>query len=246
MNGLKQKEAKKNIGEGLPPPGDVIPLRPVVAPSEERPVSLPSFLPERRNYHFWKRTMDIALSGGALALLSPLFLLTAAAVKLSSPGPVLCVQTRIGKEGVPFPMYKFRSMYIHGEEMLKDLQQANERDGPAFKMKNDPRITPLGRILRKLCIDEMPQFFNVLRGEMSLVGPRPPLPSEVEEYEPWHYRRFDAKPGLTCYWQVSDRNMSFDEWVDMDIRYIQERCLAADVKLLWRTASVVLRGKGDS
>ena len=192
-----------------------------------------------------KRTMDIVGSLFGLVLFSPIFLITAVVIKLESPGPLLFKQKRIGKAGAEFDFLKFRSM-VNGAEKLKDqLLGMNEKDGPIFKIKNDPRVTRVGRFIRKYSIDELPQFFNVLRGEMSLVGPRPPLPREVKEYGPREWRRLSVTPGLTCTWQVSGRsNLSFEEWVAMDMCYIRDWNILFDIGLLLRTPFAVLRGDG--
>ena len=144
-----------------------------------------------------------------------------------------------------FTMYKFRTMCVNAEQKLEELRAQNEADGPVFKMKKDPRVTPIGRFLRKTSLDELPQFFNVLNGSMSLVGPRPPLPKEVEKYTPYQMHRLDAKGGITCYWQCSGRsNIMFDEWVELDLKYIRDRSFATDAKILFRTVGAVLRRDG--
>lgn len=149
------------------------------------------------------------------------------------------------KDGRFFTMYKFRTMCVNAEQKLEELRAQNEADGPVFKMKKDPRVTPIGRFLRKTSLDELPQFFNVLNGSMSLVGPRPPLPKEVEKYTPYQMHRLDAKGGITCYWQCSGRsNIMFDEWVELDLKYIRDRSFATDAKILFRTVGAVLRRDG--
>ncbi len=194
-----------------------------------------------------KRLIDMVVSASALLVLSPLMAAIALAVKLSSPGPILFKQKRAGLNGRPFMMLKFRSMYIDAEERKKELLAHNEMDGPVFKMEKDPRITPVGRFLRKYSLDELPQLINVLKGEMSLVGPRPPVPEEVEKYDWWQRRRLSFRPGLTCIWQVSGRNkIGFKEWMEMDLAYIDNWSLALDFILLLRTIPVVLTGKGAS
>jgi exopolysaccharide biosynthesis polyprenyl glycosylphosphotransferase len=206
-----------------------------------------------------KRAVDVAGSLGALIALSPLLLLTALAVKLSSPGPVIFRQQRVGKGGVPFTFYKFRSMRadsddrIHREYVSKliegDHEAVNQGDAgqPHFKIKADPRVTAVGRFIRRTSIDELPQLFNVLKGDMSLVGPRPPLPYEAEKYKSWHLRRvLEIRPGITGLWQVEGRNKTtFDDMVRLDLRYIREWSPMLDARLLLRTVAVVLRGKGD-
>jgi exopolysaccharide biosynthesis polyprenyl glycosylphosphotransferase len=194
-----------------------------------------------------KRLFDILASITALVLLAPLILVVAALVKLTSRGPVLFRQERVGLHGRVFHMLKFRSMVEHAEALKAALLEQNEQDGPAFKIKRDPRVTPIGRLIRKYSVDEIPQLVNVIRGDMSIVGPRPPLPSEVARYEAWQYRRLSVRPGLTCVWQVSGRNqISFQEWMLLDMRYIDHWSLAQDFNLIWRTFPVVLTGRGAS
>jgi lipopolysaccharide/colanic/teichoic acid biosynthesis glycosyltransferase len=167
------------------------------------------------------------------------------AIKLDSPGPVLFRQTRVGKGGKPFILYKFRSMAIGAEEQKDLLRDLNEADGPIFKIKADPRRTRMGRWLRRLSLDELPQFYNVLRGDMSIIGPRPPLPEEVAEYQPWHMRRLEIAPGITGLWQVSGRSeLPFDEMALLDIYYVEQWSPALDLKILLRTIPTVLFGDG--
>ncbi len=194
-----------------------------------------------------KRLLDASLSLFILIILSPLLLLVAILIKLTSPGPVLFVQTRVGMNQRQFKLYKFRSMVANAEERKSALLHLNERDGPAFKIENDPRITPLGRFLRKTSIDELPQLFNVLTGEISLVGPRPPLPEEVEKYE-WLFRkRLSVKPGITCIWQISGRNsVSFERWMEMDHEYIENWSVWFDLQILLKTIPAVLFSRGAS
>lgn len=207
-----------------------------------------ALLKHRYAYRFFKRAFDIAFSMAVLVTLSWLFALVAIAIKLDDPsGPVLFVQDRVGLNGTLFRMYKFRSMCVDAEERLKDLQELNERDGPAFKMKDDPRVTRVGRFIRRTNIDELPQFANVLMGEMSVVGPRPPLPSEVARYSSYQRLRLLVKPGITCYWQIDSRrdDLTFDEWVERDIRYMKECSLLTDLAIVLNTITVVLRGQGS-
>lgn len=195
----------------------------------------------------FKRVFDIMSSGVALWVLAPMLLIVAALVKLTSKGPVLFRQTRVGLHGRPFKMLKFRTMVENAEELKAELAQQNEMDGPVFKMKKDPRITSIGRVLRKFSIDELPQLINVLRGDMSVVGPRPPVPNEVARYEPWHRRRLSVRPGLTCIWQVSGRNeISFEQWMYMDLQYIDTWSFSKDIGLILKTFPVVLTGRGAS
>jgi exopolysaccharide biosynthesis polyprenyl glycosylphosphotransferase len=194
---------------------------------------------------FFKRSADIILSTIGLIIVAPIMLIIILLIKLDSPGPVFFKQKRIGKNGVPFNMYKFRSMVTDAESLLKQLQQQNEADGPVFKIKNDPRVTKIGRILRKYSLDELPQLLNVLLGTMSLIGPRPPLPKEVEKYDNYQWRRLNITPGITGLWQVSGRSdLNFEEWVKLDIYYIENWSISMDVKILLRTIPVVIMGKG--
>ena len=193
-----------------------------------------------------KRLMDILGSAIALTVSSPVLLILAVLVKLTSKGPVIYRQVRCGLYGRKFVLYKFRSMCEGAEDVLWEIKHLNEMDGPVFKMRNDPRVTPLGRILRKSSLDEWPQFWNVLKGDMSLVGPRAPLPEEVKEYTRWQRRRLSVKPGITCLWQVSGRNeIDFQEWMKLDLFYIDHWSLLLDLKILLRTFPVVLLGKGS-
>lgn len=194
-----------------------------------------------------KRLFDICVSAVALWALLPLLAFVALAVKFTSKGPIFFKQLRVGQNGKPFYMLKFRSMVVNAEELKAKLAAQNEMSGPVFKMKNDPRITGIGRFIRKFSIDELPQFINVLRGEMSIVGPRPPVPSEVAKYETWQRRRLSVRPGLTCIWQVSGRNqISFEEWMYLDMQYIDHWSLTSDLTLLLQTVPVVLTGRGAS
>ncbi len=192
-----------------------------------------------------KRIMDVTISLLALLLGWPLFLLIAIAIKLDSPGPILFRQERVGKNHRHFTMYKFRSMYVGSDEEKDRLAAMNEADGPLFKIRNDPRRTRVGRFLRRTSLDELPQFFNVLRGEMSLVGPRPPVPEEVAQYQPWHEKRLAVPPGITGLWQVSGRSeLTFDEMVLLDLYYIEHWSPWLDLAILLRTIPKVLIGEG--
>ncbi len=192
-----------------------------------------------------KRVVDIAASLILLVLLLPLMVVVGILIKLTSRGPVIYRQVRCGLYGRKFVLYKFRSMQEGAEDVLWEIKHLNEMDGPVFKMRNDPRVTPLGRLLRKSSIDELPQLWNVLKGEMSLVGPRAPLPEEVREYTPWQRRRLSVKPGITCLWQVAGRNeIDFHEWMKLDLQYIDNWSLLLDLKILLRTVPVVLLCKG--
>ena len=194
----------------------------------------------------FKRTMDIILSIFAVIAGSPVFLITALLVKLTSPGPIIFSQVRVGRCGRHFKFYKFRSMYIDAEARKAELLKLNESgDGVIFKMKRDPRITPVGRFIRKFSIDELPQLFNVLLGDMSLVGPRPPLPSEVRTYSLEERKRLNITPGITCLWQVSGRSeLPFSKQIALDKEYIASRSAWKDFLILLRTVPAILTGKG--
>jgi len=193
-----------------------------------------------------RRSFDLLASSIAILALSPLLLLTALAIRFESPGPVLFKQTRVGKRARLFTMYKFRSMGITAEAEKGALTEFNESaDGVLFKMKADPRITRIGRIIRRLSIDELPQLLNILKGDMSIVGPRPAVPSEVEEYGAEERKRLHAKPGLTCLWQIGGRSdLSFEQQVQLDITYIATRSLSHDFKIILKTIPAVLSGRG--
>jgi len=195
---------------------------------------------------FLKRMMDVVLSAAALIILSPLFLLLAFLIRISSKGPVFFVQKRVSMNGRVFNLFKFRTMVEDAEAKLADLQHLNEMKGPAFKMEKDPRITFVGALLRKTSLDELPQFWNVLRGDMSLVGPRPPLPKEVEQYDDWQRRRLSMRPGITCIWQIQGRNRitDFKEWARLDLQYIDNWSLWLDIEILFKTVPAVLLGVG--
>jgi len=194
---------------------------------------------------FIKRSLDIILSLVGIIIAAPLFFIIAIGIKLSSPGPIFFKQQRMGVNGRHFTLYKFRTMRVGADIKKKELERQNEMKGPVFKIKHDPRVYPFGRFLRKTSMDELPQLFNVLKGDMSIVGPRPPLPAEVEMYEIWQRRRLSLKPGLTCIWQVSGRNeVDFDEWMQMDLDYIDNWSLFLDLKIMFKTIFVVLFGYG--
>ena len=203
--------------------------------------------PTNKINHQWKLVVDILASFLIILIWSPILLLIAIAIKLTSRGPVIFKQQRVGLRGREFSIYKFRTMVQDAEKLRAKLEAQNEMDGPVFKIKNDPRITKIGRLLRKTGLDEVPQFFNVLKGDMSLVGPRPPLPSEVEQYERWQLRRLSMRPGITCIWQIApNRNsISFDEWMRLDLQYIDTWSLKIDFMLLIRTIQTVARGSGS-
>ena len=202
--------------------------------------------PNRRfTYRFIKRTADIVFSLFGLIALSPLFVLIAVAVASEREGGVIFRQARAGWRNQPFTMYKFRTMVKNAAALREEMEQFNELDGPAFKMKNDPRITKVGRFLRRTSLDELPQLYNVLKGDMSLVGPRPLPTYESEKCNEDQLQRLLVKPGITCYWQACGRNdMSFDEWMSLDLRYIREQSLRTDAVILLQTVKAVLSGRG--
>lgn len=216
--------------------------------AEIRPVEQKKEIKSHRVYGFVCRSQDIFLSFLALVVLSPMLLITALVIWLDDPhGSPIFKQIRCGKDGKAFKMYKFRSMYVDAEERLTELLQKNEMDGPAFKIKDDPRITRVGRFIRKTSIDELPQLLNIFIGNMSIVGPRPALPREVEQYKDEWKHRMDVKPGLTCYWQVAPRRnkISFEEWMALDMKYIEERSFLVDWKIIFRTVRAVFGRHGE-
>lgn len=195
-------------------------------------------------YKFSKRALDIICSLLGLIVLSPVLLIVAILIKLESKGPVIFSQKRVGLNGEEFKMYKFRSMVQNAEELKEKLVKQNEMSGPMFKIKEDPRVTKVGRFIRKTSIDEIPQLINILKGDMSLVGPRPSLPKEVAKFETWMLDRLNVKPGLTCYWQVSGRNnIDFIEWMKLDLKYVEDRSLLLDLKLIFKTSFVLFGDK---
>lgn len=205
-------------------------------------------LRSRRRYWAVRRLQDVLLSLAGVAVLWPIMLVTAIAVVIDSPGagPIF-VQERVGRDGKIFKFYKFRSMIPNAEAKLDELLDQNEMTGPAFKMKDDPRITRVGKFIRKTSIDELPQLWNVLKGDMSIVGPRPPLPREVEQYDDYQRQRLYVTPGLTCYWQVQPHrnDLSFDEWLELDLLYIQDRSFATDWKIIFKTFGAVFGMNGE-
>ncbi len=192
-----------------------------------------------------KRVLDVLLTSLALIATLPVWLVIALAIKLDSPGSALFVQERVGRHGRRFRFYKFRSMYINAEQRLAEVRPHNEIDGPVFKMRKDPRVSRVGAILRRTSLDELPQLINVLKGEMSLVGPRPPLPREVEQYRPSDIVRLNVKPGLTCLWQIRGRStLNFDTWMEYDREYVENLSLWLDVSILVRTVGAVVSCRG--
>ncbi|MDH4037630.1 MAG: sugar transferase [Candidatus Krumholzibacteria bacterium] len=196
-------------------------------------------------YRVSRRLFDLVFGFLILLLIAPVVPLLAVMIRLDSPGPILYRQTRIGQGGRRFTFLKFRSMYAGSDRKLDELAALNEQAGPIFKMRDDPRITPVGRFLRRSSLDEIPQILNVLRGDMSIVGPRPALPAEVSKYEPWQRRRLEARPGLTCLWQISGRShIGFDEWMRLDVEYLRTRSLWTDVVILAKTIPAVMARRG--
>lgn len=204
-------------------------------------------LHSKSRYWVLRRAQDIVFSSIALVVLSPVMLLVALAVYIDDPkGSPVFSQIRCGRNGKPFKFYKFRSMCVDAEAKLDQLLQQNEMDGPAFKIKDDPRITRVGKFIRKTSLDELPQLFNILKGDMSIVGPRPPLPREVEQYDAYQRQRLYVTPGLTCYWQIQPHrnDLTFDEWMELDIKYMKERSFLVDWKIIFQTVRAVLFGQG--
>ncbi len=203
-------------------------------------------VPEDQSLLLLKSIIDRVGALIGLIIAAPLMLVTALAIKLDSRGPVFFKQERSGLNGKTFKLYKFRTMCVDAEEKKELLKDKNEMSGPVFKIAADPRVTRIGRFLRKYSIDEVPQFINVLRGEMSLVGPRPPVPKEVAEYDPWQHRKLSVKPGVTCLWQVNGRNrIDFEDWMRLDLEYIDNWSLWLDAKILARTIPAVIKGSGS-
>lgn len=205
-------------------------------------------LHKAKRYWILRRTQDIVLSGLALLVLWPVIAIFALIIWIESPGanPIFA-QNRVGRNGKVFRFYKLRSMIPDAESKLEALLDQNEMEGPAFKIKEDPRITKVGRFIRKTSIDELPQLWNILKGDMSIVGPRPPLPREVEQYDEYQMQRLHITPGLTCYWQIQPRrnDLSFDEWVELDMKYMQERSFLTDWKIIFGTVGAVFGMNGE-
>lgn len=196
-------------------------------------------------YKCLKRFLDIVLSGIALICLSPVFLFTAIAIRLEDGGPAIFTQQRAGKDMQVFKMYKFRSMYVNADDKMAELLKDNEQAGHAFKIKNDPRITKVGRFIRRVSIDELPQLINIIKGDMSIVGPRPILTFQMEECNEYEKQRVIVKPGLTCYWQVGGRaNIKWNEWVELDLNYIEDMSLWTDLKIILKTIPAVFDNEG--
>lgn len=197
-------------------------------------------------YDFFKRIFDLVVASVALVVLSPLFLVTAIAIRAEGRGPVIFSQVRLTKDAKPFKMFKFRSMCVDAEARKKELQDQNEMQGPVFKIADDPRITKVGRFIRRTSIDELPQLVNILMGDMTVIGPRPPLPDEVAQYDEYQMHRLDVKTGLACYHECLGRSDSdsFDAWVEQDLKYIRERGMLTDIKILLLMVKAVLSGRG--
>lgn len=216
--------------------------------SRESKVENLTGLEKRYGYRFAKRAFDIVFSILIFVLFWWLYLLLAIIIKIDDPkGSPIFAQERIGKDGKPFNMYKFRTMCVDAEDRLAEIMHLNEKSGPVFKIKNDPRILRSGKLIRKLSLDELPQFWNVLKGDISVVGPRPALPKEVDAYNDYQRQRLLIKPGITCYWQTRTNrdSISFDDWVDLDLLYIQQCGVLADIKLIIQTVGVVLTAQGS-
>ncbi|HEX5133635.1 MAG TPA: sugar transferase [Candidatus Krumholzibacteria bacterium] len=231
-----QTPLQPQTGTPLQAPGDRI-SRAVV---ESPPVA-----PETPAYRFFRRAFDLVFGTVILFLVFPVVPLLVFMIRMDSPGPILFRQIRVGQGGKPFTFYKFRSMFVAADQRVGELAALNEAGGPVFKMRDDPRITAVGRFLRRSSLDEIPQIINVLKGDMSIVGPRPALPSEVSRYEPWHRRRLDARPGLTCLWQISGRShIGFDEWMRLDLEYLRTRSNWTDLVIVLKTIPAVMARRG--
>lgn len=199
----------------------------------------------RRNYERLKRILDLVICSVAFIILIPIFIVIAVCIRLDSKGDVIYSQYRVGKGGKLFKMYKFRSMYVETDKEKQKLINKNEMDGPVFKMKQDPRVTKVGKVIRATSLDELPQIINVIKGDMSLVGPRPCLEQEAVNYKAKYLKRLSVEQGLTCYWQISGRSdLSFEQWMELDLKYIRERSLLVDLKILFLTIPAVLSQKG--
>lgn len=243
--GIDTSEGQLRLIEGGRKPSSGAPASPQADPAT---AAAARELEDRLGFRFVKRAFDIVFSACVLVLLFWVYLAVAIAIKLDDPeGPVIFKQRRIGRDGKPFTMYKFRSMYADAEDRLEELRELNEKDGPVFKIANDPRITRVGRFIRKTSLDEMPQFLNVFLGDMSVVGPRPALPSEVAQYTPRQRQRLLVRPGITCFWQTRRNrdSITFDEWVELDLLYIRECSAWVDFKQIVETVGVALTAQGE-
>jgi lipopolysaccharide/colanic/teichoic acid biosynthesis glycosyltransferase len=214
-------------------------------PAQEDPAIDVVVATEPFGYRVSRRLFDLVFGFLILLLVAPVLPLLAVMIRLDSPGPILYRQARVGKGGRGFTFLKFRSMYAGSDRKLDELAMLNEQAGPIFKMREDPRVTPVGRFLRRSSLDEIPQILNVLKGDMSIVGPRPALPAEVAKYEPWQRRRLEARPGLTCLWQISGRShIGFEEWMRLDIEYLRTRSMWTDIVILAKTVPAVMARRG--
>ncbi len=235
MNGDTPLRLRPGTPSRLPSP----PSAPVVLDAAAIDVTEPF------GYAFTKRALDLIVGGAILLLLLPVIPVVAFMIRLDSEGPVFYRQERVGKNGRNFKFYKFRSMRVDSDRLRAELEKSNELAGPVFKMKNDPRVTSVGAFLRRSSLDEIPQIFNVLKGDMSIVGPRPALPGEVAKYEAWHRRRLDVKPGITCLWQVAGRShVGFDEWMRLDVEYMSRRSVRTDLGIFVKTIPAVIARRG--
>jgi exopolysaccharide biosynthesis polyprenyl glycosylphosphotransferase len=222
-------------------------LQEVAFGGKESMASVIEFQGARQNrlYAAMKRLTDIIVALLLLALFLPIIPVVAILIQLDSPGPILFKQRRVGKNGKIFNFYKFRSMVSGAENVIGSLRPLSGVDGPVFKIRNDPRITRVGRFLRRSSLDELPQLINVLAGDMSIVGPRPNLPSEVSQYVPWQKRRLDVTPGITCFWQIAGRShIGFQEWMRLDLEYVRKRSYVTDLKIMLKTVPAVIARKG--
>lgn len=211
-------------------------------------VNVNGSLKEKTGYLHFKRVQDVVLSTAGLIILFPLLVLIALVILIDSPGASpIYIQTRVGLNGKKFRFFKFRTMHPDADKLLESLLEKNEMTGPVFKIKNDPRITRVGKILRKTSMDELPQLWNVLKGDMSMVGPRPALPRETEQYDAHAWERTTVTPGLTCYWQIQPKrnSLSFEKWLELDLKYIEERSFLVDWKIMFGTISAVLHMEGE-
>lgn len=232
---MKGWETMHTVDSKQKPAPDAVPIQKTVPPLEKKPV-----------YDVCKRIFDVTMSLLALIVFLPLFVVISIAIRCEDGGKAFYVSTRLTKDGKPFKMYKFRSMHPGAEELLESLMDQNEVKGPAFKIKNDPRVTKVGAFIRRTSIDELPQLLNIIKGDMSIIGPRPPLPREAEQYTPYQMHRLDVKTGLACYHEIHGRSdtTDFDEWVEDDLRYIRERSMLTDIKIIFKVMKMVLSGKG--
>ena len=243
----KRYRSRGRVGpEGRPPDGEA--MHSVGSMMGDGAGGLVSSAAGKRLQRALKRAMDIIIAGMGLAILWPLFVLLALAIKLNSPGPTFYMWPVVGLGGRHFISYKFRTMVADADELKEELLHRNEMIGPVFKMKNDPRVTGVGRMMRKFSLDELPQLWSVVKGDMSLVGPRPPLQKEYALFSPWQKQKLLFKPGITCLWQVSGRNEihDFDEWIRLDLAYIRDWSLWLDIKILLKTIPAVFRARGAS